>query len=168
MKDNKDTNELTNSFKRGKNKIQSPLKLIDAHKYFIKDLDVNSKYNISWELYKLIIAEFNKRIMEAIIVDGLFFKMPYRLGTIRLRKRKTNLEKLKPNYKVYNQSNREIKSSHLNEHTDGYYVRFYWNKADGVIVKNKTLYSFIPTRDNSRNLASLLKKDSNQINKYFE
>lgn len=155
--------------KRGKNKIQSPLTLSDSHQYYTRELPDNSKYNIPWSLYKYIISEFNKRMMEEIIKEGYIFKIPYRLGMLRIRKRKTNLNNLKPDFKVYRETEGELTSSHLNDHSDGFYVRFYWNKNEGVVVKNKTIYSFIPTRTNSRYLASLLKDNSlNQIDKYFE
>lgn len=170
IKEEENTNtKKTTVVKRGKGKIQSPLTLSDSHKYYLSEIPESSKYYIEWSLYKYIIAEFNKRMMDAIIKDGYFFKMPYRLGTIRIKKRKTNLNVLRPDFKVYHQTGGKVIASHLNDHTDGYYVRFYWNKIDGVIVKNKTLYSFIPTRANSRALSALLKnKEIQQIHKYFE
>src|SRR5690606_32617704 len=155
---------------RGKNKIQKPLTINHSYTYYLKGVKEESKYNIDWKLYKLICGEFNKRIMKAIIEDGYFFKMPYRLGTIRIRKKENKLHQLRRNWGLYNTSNGEIKNKYLNEHTDNQYVRFYWNKLTrDSLVKNKTIYSFIPTRENKRYLSKLLKEYGiEQINKYFE
>lgn len=154
--------------KRGKNKIQNPLVLRDSYNYYLEGYKPSSKYHIQWDLYKLIISEFNKRMMDKIIEEGYFFKLPFRLGVIRLRKRKTNLNVLKPDFALYRKTGGKVIASHLNEHTDGYYVRFYWNKNKGVIVKNKTLYSFIVSRQNSRRTAKYIKENPEQMEKYFE
>lgn len=153
---------------RGRNKIQKPLTLKHCYDYYIKDVKLDSKYNIEWSLYKDILFTFNKSIMKSIIEDGYIFKMPYRLGTIRIIKKPNRLDRLKPDYSLYNTSEGEYKIKHLNEHTNNYYVRFHWYKKDMIVI-NKTIYSFIPTRDNKRYLASLLKtKGMEQLNKYFE
>ena len=158
-----------NKINRGKNKIQKPLGLNYAYDYYLKEIQLDSKYNIDWKTYKLILSEFNKSMMSAIIDDGYIFKLPYRLGTVRIKKRENNLNRLKPDWSTYNTSNKEIKNKYLNDHTDNQYVRFYWSKGKDTIIKNKTLYSFIPTRDNKRYLSKLLKTNGvEQINKYFE
>lgn len=161
--------ETSGVFKgRGKNKIQNPLTLKHAYDYYIKDIKLNSKYDIDWSLYKKIVGSFNKIVMRKIIEDGYIFKVPYRLGSIRVIKRKNRLDNLKPDYSLYNTSEGKYKVKHLNEHTDNYYVRFHWYKKESIVI-NKTIYSFIPTRANKRHLASLLKnKGIEQLNKYFE
>lgn len=154
---------------RGKNKIQKPLTLKHSYDYYIKDIKLDSKYNIEWKTYKSIVGLFNKLVSKAIIEDGFMFKVPYRIGTIRIKKRQNNLDRLKPDWSTYNVSNQEIKNKYLNDHTDNWYARFYWSKSKDSIIKNKTLYSFIPTRDNKRYLSKLLKTNGMyQMNKYFE
>lgn len=154
---------------RGKNKIQKPLSLKHSYDYYIKDIKLDSKYNITWTEYKTILSEFNKQLINSIIEDGYIFKVPYRIGTIRIRKKENNLERLKPDWSTYNVSGQEIKNKYLNDHTNNQYVRFYWSKYKDSILRNKTLYSFIPTRDNKRSLSKLLKtKGVEQMNKYFE
>lgn len=155
-------------YSRGKNKIQKPLTLKHSYDYYIKDIKLDSKYNITWKQYKQILKEFNTQIMSAIIDDGYIFKLPYRIGIIRIRKRQNNLNRLKLDFSTYNTSDQEIKNKYLNDHTDNWYVRFYWAKRE-CIVKNKTIYSFIPTRDNKRYMSRLLKTEGmKQMNKYFE
>lgn len=149
--------------------IQNSYTLTDIYKYYINKFDKNSKYNIEYNIYRSICNDFNKMISSKIINDGYFFKIPYRLGTLRVKKRKINLNNLRPNYKLFNSTNGKINNSHLNEHSGGYYVRFHWTKKKDAIVKNKTPYSFIATRENKRNLAKVIKDNSiTQINKYFE
>ena len=53
---------------------------------------------------------------------------------------------------------------HLNEITNGFKYRYYWNKKN-MITKNKTKYQLIMTRDNKRRLAYILK---NRIRDYVE
>jgi len=154
---------------RGKNRIQKPLILRKSYDYYIKDIKLGSKYDIDWTTYKAIISSFNKECMRSIVEDGFIFKMPYRIGILRIRKKQNRLDNLKFNYALLNTSNNELKTKHLNEHTNNWYVRFYWAKNKECMIKNKSIYSLIPTRDNKRHLAALLKKKGmEQMNKYFE
>lgn len=150
-----------------KNKIKNVLTLKHSYKYYIKDIDKSSKFYIKEKQYRDICEDFNRMIMTEIIENGEFFVIPYRLGVLRIKKRRIDLNNLKPNFKVFNEEH--IKSKFLNEHSGGYYCRFYWNKNINTIVTNKTLYSFIPTRYNKRYLAKTIKeKGRPQINLYFE
>ena len=93
------------------------------------------------------------------------FKMPYRLGTLRIKKKKMNYSKknkLKINWLETNKHKKVI--YHLNDHTDGFNYRWFWSKINAVI-KNKSVYSFQATRTNKRRLAGLLK---NKKVDYFE
>lgn len=153
---------------RGKNIIQNVLTLKHIYQYYIKDISENSKYHVDYKTYRSICEEFNKELSKEI-EEGYFFNMPYRLGTIRIKKRKVDLKNLKPDFGLFNSSEEQFKNKHLNEHSNNYYVRFYWNKRIATIIKNKAAYSFIPTRENKRNLAKLIKENGIiQVNKYFE
>jgi hypothetical protein len=152
---------------RSKNKIQNVLTLRHSYIYYIKDISESSKYYIDNKTYRSICEDFNKMIMTEIIENGEFFTMPYRLGIIRIKKRKVDLNNLKPNFGLFNETN--IKTKYLNEHSGGYYCRFYWNKHVDTIVRNKTAYSFIPTRYNKRYLAKTIKEQGRkQVNLYFD
>lgn len=161
--------EEVKEIKRSKNIIQNVLTAKHIYQYYIKDYEIDSKFYTDYTTFKGVCSDFNKDVSDRIINDGYFFKMPYRLGTLRIRKRKIKLNNLKHNYGLYNESNGKYKNSFLNEHSGNYYVRFYWNKIKETIIKNKTPYTFIPTRDNKRNLAKSIKEEGIlQINKYFE
>lgn len=153
-----------------KKKIQNSLTLTQIYQYYKKDLDTESKYNIEYKTFRAICKEYNQIMMSLIIDQGYFFKLPYKLGLIRIKKNKPNLNKtkLKPDFGLYIKSEGKFKNKHLNEHTGGYYCRFYWSKINALIV-NKGPYSFIPTRQNKRYMAKLLKEGGiTQVNKYFE
>lgn len=153
-----------------KNKIQNSLTLTHIYQYYIKDIDEHSKYNIDYKVFRNICKDYNKLMMSLIIDQGYFFKLPYKLGLIRIKKNKPKLNKtkLKPDFGLYTSSGGKYKNKHLNEHTGGFYCRFYWSKINALIV-NKGPYSFIPTRQNKRYMAKLLKENGlSQVNKYFE
>lgn len=151
-----------------KKKIQNVLTLTDIFKYH-KDKFKDTKFELDYKKFRLICETFNKYIMTDIIDNGGFFRLPFRIGVIRIKKREVNLDHLKKDYGLFNKSEGNYKNGHINEHTNNLYVRFHWSKfyTDNMI-KNKTYYSFIPTRTNKRYLASLLKNDGmKQMNKYF-
>lgn len=155
---------------RGKGKVQNCLNLNHIYQYYNKDIERGSKYKVNKKLFRDICKEYNSLLMALIIKEGYFFKVPYRIGTIRIKKRKTVMDpaKLKPDFGLYNKSNGKYKNKHLNEHSGGYYVRFYWSKVNSIII-NKTAYSFIPTRDNKRFLVKTVKEGGvSQVNKYFD
>lgn len=127
-----------------------------------------SKYYQDYKTYRSICEDANKLLSKEIIEGGYFFTVPYRLGTIRIKKHKINFKNLKPNFGLFNETDGELKNKHLNEHSGGYYCMFYWNKQN-CVVKNKTAYCFIPTRANKRELAAQIKaRGKDIINSYFE
>lgn len=135
--------------------LTETLTLTHSYKYFIKDVGALSKYNIDITTYKKILTVFNTMMADGLITQDLWLDLPYRLGQLRIRKRKVNLNNLKCDFGLYQKTG--IKARHLNEHSGEYYCRFYWNKRN-CIVTNKSYYCFIPSWTNKRTLASHLKK----------
>jgi len=153
---------------RGKNIIQNVLTLKHIYQYYIKDISKTSKYYQPYNIYRAICEDANKELSNEIL-EGYFFTMPYRLGTIRIKKRKIDINNLKPDFGLFNESDGTYKNKHLNQHSNNYYVRYYWTKRVETLIKNKSVYSFIPTRFNKRELAKRIKENTmDQINKYFE
>ena len=100
-----------------------------------------------------------------IIEDNLPFKMPCRLGVLRVKKSKMNYKdknKLKVDWKTSKEANKIV--YHLNDHTNGYKFRFWWEKRGPI--KNLSVYSFTPIREYKRLLSSIL-KDKNRTIDYF-
>lgn len=150
---------------RGKNKIQSPYTIRDMYPDYIKDKKENSVYYVSYEEYKQIVLDFIKEIMYYIFYEAGTFKMPFRLGNIRVIKMLSNLSnKSKRHIDFYSTKKYGKTIYHFNEHSSGFKFMFKWDKSN-CIVKHKTFYRFIPTRYNKRHLAYIIK---NNIADYFE
>ena len=115
-----------------------------------------TKSPVSLKVYKEVIGDLNKDIMQYLMEGGIF-TMPYRLGIIRIKKIKNNLNNLKIDFKHYLTTGQKI--YHLNDHSNGYYYRWLWDKYKaGVIIKNKGRYKFVFSRANKRALAKLIKE----------
>lgn len=166
---------------RNKNKIKVDFKSGDIYKYYVKnnkhDADIVDKTTFNSILKAFFLDKFNQ-----IIYKNETFSMPARLGDLRIRKRKTRLKldsdgnldksKLKIDYrktldlwsKLYpGKSMEEIKQIpdrkviyHMNDHTDGDIVHFYWDKITSN-VKNQSAYRYMATRTLKRNLAKTVK-----------
>ena len=148
--------------KRGEGNYKKDFGSNDIYMYYknntIPELQVSKKE------FRKICDEFNKLIIDEILISSEEIRMPYRLGTVRVKKSKMKYDdknKLKIDWAASRKLGKRI--YHLNDHTGGYKYRFYWTKG---IVKNVTAYSFIPTRTNTRTLAGIL-KDKNRELDYF-
>ena len=149
--------------KRGDRKILADFTLKDAYKKY-KDVAIK-ELQVDFKTYKKVCKEFNKEIFTDIIEDNLPFKMPCRLGVLRVKKSKMNYKdknKLKVDWKTSKEANKIV--YHLNDHTNGYKFRFWWEKRGPI--KNLSVYSFTPIREYKRLLSSIL-KDKNRTIDYF-
>ena len=158
-----------------------------------KHLEFKDKHRfiIDRKTFSNIIKDFNKEIARLIIDENMEFRMPANLGTIRIRKYKKILKfnedgtiikkylgidwpaTIKHWGELYpdktEQEIRLIKGKprlrYLNEHTDGYVFKLYWNKHRCAIV-NKRFYRLVLSRTNKRRIAYQLKNNSNA--NYYE
>ena len=142
------------------NKPAASCTLVNAYKEY------DDFYNVGYKKYRKICESFNKKLIDQILLNAKEFKMPNRLGSLRILKKEMNYSvgknKLKIDWKETNKNKKVI--YHLNDHTDGFNYRWFWSKKN-AIIKNKTVYSFQATRTNKRKLAGLLK--TKQVD-YFE
>ncbi len=143
---------------RGKGIIGTTFGLRDSYKDFKKSQVPGALFNIDYNTYRTVCEEFNKRVVSDILLEAGEFNLPYRLGDIRIQKKKMKIEtsKMKIDWKTTRESG--VVVYHMNDHRDNYRYRWYWRKKN-VIVQNKTLYSFTASRANKRELARLLKTD---------
>ena len=150
---------------RGKGVVGSTLGLRDSFKDFNKKQAAGNPFSVDYKTYRSVCEEFNKKVVEDILYEAGEFKLPYRLGEIRIQKKKMLFEtsKMKIDWKATKEAGLIV--YHMNDHRDNYRYRWYWKKKN-VIVQNKTLYSFIPSRANKRELAKLLKTEKSID--YFE
>lgn len=92
-------------------------------------------------------AQFFGEVRKEIVHNRYWFKMPFQLGTIRIKKRKnsTSLNAHKLNWVETKKAKKAI--YHLNLHTGRYYFRWKWTRPrSGKQVTNSLYYGFKPLR----------------------
>lgn len=163
---------------RGEGKNNAAIRLIDFFKNYKKHTD----NPVDYKTYSNFIKDYNDKIINAMVYDSIEFKMPFKLGTLRVQKTKYTPYlkdgKLKKNHmpidwkstleswrkKYPDKTDEEIKLIpdkkliyHLNEHTGGFTARFFWDKRLSNI-KNQSCYRFSATRTVKENMAKYIKR----------
>ena len=120
---------------------------------------------VEYSVYANVLKSFNQRVMEKILFEAFEFELPYRLGSIRIKKSKTHFTK--KTMKVDWQKTKELgqKVYHMNDHTNNFNFRFFWKKKTATFI-NKSFYSFTASRKNKRQLAAILKDDFRTVDYY--
>ena len=135
--------------------------------YTIKDfynsysdyIEPNTQYDITYATFKDIIIDYFKYIRDNIIENSREVKLPCRLGTLAIVKRKPKNydgKSLRVDYhtsKIYGKT-----IYHLNEHSNGWKYNFHWQKKD-ICIKNRSAYQFIACRALKRQLAQYIKNN---------
>lgn len=134
--------------------------------YYKYDYRYNPKhpYYCSQRTYVDISKDFYKILSSLIIEEGFSFKIPSRLGEIRIvkfrseKKRHINWKLTNEYFGEWNKNNPHDRKRiyHTNSHTDGYAARFHWKKS--TYLKHQTLYNFEAIRFNKRSLAKHVKE----------
>jgi hypothetical protein len=167
-------------YKRGSGKINADYKSKDLYKFY-KD-----KYNdvnyVSQTDYNRIIKEFNNEIIKLVIYDSMEFILPFRLGTLRIKRRKVepkldcngniDARNLSPNWKKTKalwqkqypeltfDEMKSIPNKHiireLNIHSDNYRYSWYWDKVISNIP-NQNAYKINITRTHDQELSNAIK-----------
>ena len=121
---------------------------------------------VDYGLYKRILDEMCRVILEHVLNGSEGFKMPYGLGFIQVGKyqpKSLTAKSLSVDYKASKEYDKRI--YHLNEHSNGYKYRLYWSKTPRTFPdRYKYQLSFV--RQNKRRLAQLIfnKQDYLDIN----
>lgn len=137
----------------------------DFYKSYIGYVGDNPLYQVEYRVFRDIINDYFKYLRDELIENGKEIKLPCRLGTLSIVKHKPKEysgRSLRIDYAETKKVGKIV--YHLNEITNGYKFRFYWNKHN-MLVKNKTKYQLVMTRANKRRLAYILK---NRIRDYVE
>jgi hypothetical protein len=161
--------------------------LPEIYKFFKKKFNKRERDSsafIDYDKFSSVIKDFNKELSRMIIEDAIEFKMPMRLGYVRIKKYKKQphinedgtIDKKglsidwPESKKLWNReypgrTSEELKQIrnkqlvyYLNEHTDGYGFMLYWNRK-GSNASNRSLYSMILTFSNNRHMAKILKSE---------
>ena len=111
---------------------------------------------VYYSLYKRILDEMCKVILEHVLERSEGFKMPYGLGFIQIGKytpKSISSQSLSVDYKSSKEYGKRI--YHLNEHSDGYKFRLYWSKIPRTFP-DRYKYQLSLVRKNKRDLAKLI------------
>ena len=118
--------------------------------------DMYKEMPVDYSLYKRILDEMCKVILEHVLEGSEGFKMPYGLGFIQIGKYKPKTlspESLSVDYKSTKEFDKRI--YHLNEHSEGYKYRLYWSKIPRTFP-DRYKYQLCLVRQNKRRLAQLI------------
>lgn len=120
--------------------------------------------NLTYKEYRSLLEDFFTLISIYLIKTGKSYKMPHGLGTLIIRKRKGSYaNRAYINYQASRKYNKPIIFN--NAHSAGYFATFKWEKKS-CYLKNKTMFSFVPTRWAKRFLAKQI-IENNTITKYL-
>lgn len=134
----------------------------DAYKFYKKNTikELQSDY----KTFRAVCDAYNKALVDKMLDDSAEVKLLVRLGFMRIKKTKMNFtdkNTLRVDWKRSKALTKRI--YHMNDHTGGHRYRFYWKKG---VIRNISAYAFIPTRTNTRRLASILKDENRELD-YF-
>jgi len=136
------------------NKTVKPYTLTDSYKDYRANCKAEEKDYVSLTAYRNINYDFNKAVVSSILKEAWEFTLPFKLGTLRIKKVKMNLDRIR----VDRRATRENKSVtyFFNDHSDGYYYKWFWYKC--FPLKNIANYKFYPTFHNRRSLVTYIKE----------
>lgn len=124
---------------------------------YLDSIERDTVYDIDYTTYRNIVTDYFKHLQQKLIEEGKMIKLPYRMGNVQIIKSKPkHLDKrsLRIDYQATKQTGKLIFL--LNEHSDMYKYRYWWNKID-MMVPNKSQYQLVATRANKRRLAQIIK-----------
>ena len=135
------------------------------YNYYLDEIEKDTIYDIPYTVYKDILIDFFKYLRSSLLEDSKCVKLPNRLGTIQIIKKRPkhyDERSLRIDYQQTKKLNKKIFLT--NEHSNYYKYRCHWNKKD-ILVKNKSKYQLVLSRANKRMLAQYIK---NNIHDYEE
>lgn len=137
----------------------------DFYQSYCEYVEDNPLYQVEYRVFRDIINDYFRYLRDEIIENGKEVRLPCRMGTLSIVKHKPKEYTSKSLRIDYGESKKLGKVIyHLNEHSDFFKYRYYWNKQN-MLTKNKTKYQLVMTRDNKRRLAYILK---NKLRDYCE
>lgn len=159
-------------------KNKSDFGVNDLYKHYKKLRKGKGLDFIPQSLFAKILKDYNKAICEKVVEEAYEFRLPFRLGFLRIRKHK-NVVKLDEDGKL-DTSNmhpdwkatwdlwkrkpeaREAKKLifHRNKHTNGCYFKYYWDKRT-CNIKNSSVYKLEMSRTNKRAITTAINTKEN-------
>ena len=137
----------------------------DFYQYYLTNIERDTVYDVDYTTYRKILTEYFKYLMSQVMDKSREIKLPCRLGTLSIVKRRPknyDSKSLRIDYKESKEQGKII--YFINDHSDFFKYRFYWNKQN-CMTPNKSKYQFVATRANKRRLAQIIK---NRLCDYVE
>ena len=145
-----------NEYNKSANKTKS-YTIASFYNDYLDSIERDTVYDIDYTKYRNIVTDYFQHLRQKLIEEGKMIKLPYRMGNVQIIKSKPkHLDKrsLRIDYQATKKTGKLIFL--LNEHSDMYKFRYWWNKID-MVVPNKNKYQLIATRSNKRRLAQIIK-----------
>lgn len=142
------------------------------HKYYLKDVNTFN-FNIERKLHKEILRRVHGKMMKYMIEESGTISLPMGIGVLRVRKTKPRYNKKKDEiaYAVDHINSKKYgkKIVYMNNHSDGYIMRFFWkrNCGYGSRVHGLQVYKFRATHKNKKYLSKTIMEHYPKID-YFE
>jgi len=143
---------------RSPNRVQNPYTFPDMYKEYIKDIEEDSPYHVTYNEYVGICSDYYKAQMEDVFKKGARIRFPYRMGDlVVIKKRLKNFckEHLSIDWATSRKLGKRI--YHINDHSDNYKYMFKWSKKMSRVTPNIGQYRLVLTRTNKRKLAECIK-----------
>ena len=137
-----------------KNKNTCKYKIADVYKFYYPTIVQGSRFDIPYREVKKIWTSYLKNSMRHIIEDAGELKLSRFIGTLRIRKIKTNFKKPKVDFARTIEHGKIV--YHDNMHTNGYYIRFYWRPTHSRL-EYAFRYAFLVERRQSRKASRLFR-----------
>lgn len=147
---------MIHEYNKSANKTKS-YTIASFYNDYLDNIERDTVYDIDYTTYRAIITDYFLHLQNKLIEEGKMIKLPYRMGNVQIIKsRPKYLDKrsLRIDYQATKQTGKLIFL--LNEHSDMYKYRYWWNKID-MMVPNKSQYQLVATRANKRRLAQIIK-----------
>jgi len=138
---------------------------------------------LPYSMFRRVWITFIDKVSKGIVEEGKDFNMPYRLGSVGIRKQKIRVKLnpdgsidkryLRPDWNATKElweRDEEAKKDkrlvfHLNRHFGGYNAKWFWDKST-CIVKNQTAYSLTMSRENKRKLSEAIFNEDLEVDYY--
>lgn len=131
--------------------------VIDFYEFYLSYIERGTVYDVEYKVYRQIVEDYFRYIVEEVMEKSREFKLPCRLGNLSIVKRQPKNFDNKSLRIDYHESKIQGKPVYfINEHSNYYKFRFLWSKKDCLLI-NKTRYQFVASRANKRKLAQIIK-----------
>lgn len=101
---------------------------------------------LSGPAFRAVLEAYNLGL-SALVLAGREVKLPFRLGTFYVQKKKLNYARLPFDYGHWQKTG--LRRFHLNRHSDGYRASFHWRKQLAALTGIQ-LYACVPCRSLTR------------------